>query len=241
MSRLLKVTGGVVLGLTMLTPMLHAETSVGTSTVGVSATVLGVNTLTAEPRNVSDDQPAPGVAFGSVSPGGSAWSELADQYLRVAVNDNAASWRLRAYSNNFASPPSTATWGFQYGGLIGNVAGAKAPGAWLTNPNAIPGGPGVGNPADGTSNGWTFLKDFHDVDDPGAAGDSSFAGSDADGYTNIAFGSPSFTRIVRPNIGGGSEALATPTSPFFFYLEADFSASPADSYSGTYVLELINQ
>lgn len=224
------------------TPALRAETRVAGSTVPVSLVVAGVNTLNSQIKNVSDNANAANVTFPSFSGPQSSWSLVANQYMQLSVDDNSVGWRLRLYSNNFTSQPSTTTWGFQYGGLIGGP-GAKIPMAWLLNPNTIPGGPGIGvpaNPANSTINGWTFLKDARDVDDPAAAGDSSFVGADAGGYTNIAFGSPAFTRIVRPNLAGGSEALATTTSPFFLYFKGDVSAAPASSYTTNLVLDLIN-
>jgi hypothetical protein len=238
-----RLTGfGAALAATLAVSSLYAETQVGVSSVAVSATVTGVNSLTTDIRNISDDSEASAVAFGTVSSGGPAWGTLPNQYVRVRVQDNAASWRLRSYTDNFDSRPSTATWGLQYGGLKGASPGAKVPMGWMALPNTVPNGPGTGNPADGTSNGWTFLKDEHDVDDPATVGnDEGFPASDQAGYTNIAFGSPSFTRVVRPNISGGSEALGNPTDPFYWYVEGDFSSAPATTYSGNIVLELINQ
>ena len=227
---------------------LHAETRVAGTTVPFSATVVGVNSLTTQLKLVSTNVNQSSATFPIITGTQSTWSVLAQQYVETRVSDNALAWELRVYSNNFPTTvPSTTTWGRQYGGLIGNVSGAKVPMAWLVNPNPIGNpGPATGNPVNSIANGWTFLKDTRDVDDPSTpivvsppSGDESFAASDDAGFTNIAFGSPNFTRIVRPN-AGGSEALATTTSPFFVYFEGDFASSPAASYSTNLVLELIN-
>ncbi len=225
------------------TPELRAETRVTGTTVTVSITIApSANPLTTQLKNVSGDANAASVAFPSFSGPQSSWNLVASQYMLVTVDNNSLAWRLRLYSNNFTSQPSTTTWGFQYGGLVGSVPGTKIGMAWLTNPTAISGGPGIGSPADPANssiNGWTFLKDARDVDDPIAAGNSSFGAADADGYTNIAFGSPGETRIVRPNVGG-SEALGTPSTPFYLYFKGDVSTAAAAVYGTNLVLDLIN-
>lgn len=229
--------------LTASLPALRAETQVNGTTIAVTATVIGVNNLITTVKNISNQASTTSITFGAVASPAAVWNNRAQQFVDISVEDNALSWRLRLYSNNFGSAPSTTTWAFQYGGLIGNVAGAKAPGAWSVLPDTGVvqfGGPGAGNPATGTVNGWTFMKDLHDADDPSTVGNESFAAADATGYDNIAFGSPSFTRIIRPNVVGGSDALSATFSHFYLFLESDFSSSPAASYSTNLVLDLLN-
>lgn len=249
MKTALKKVAGLAVALfvaaVVAAPAVRAENRVAGTTVTVSITIApSANPLTTQLKNVSDDLNAANVAFPAFSGPQSSWTLVASQYMQVTVDNNALAWRLRLYSNNFTEQPSTTTWGFQYGGLKGNVDGAKIPMAWLVNPNTIPSGPaatvgGIADPANSTINGWTFLKDARDVDDPVAAGDSSFGASDLGGFTNIAFGAPSFTRIVRPNVGG-SEALTTIASPFYVYFKGDVSAAPAASYTTNLVLDLFN-
>ncbi len=229
------------------TPELRAETRVTGTTVTASITIAAsTNPLITQLKNISNDANAASVAFPSFSGPQSSWSLVASQYMQVNVNNNSLAWRLRVYSNNFTSQPSTTTWGFQYGGMIGNVAGTKIGMAWLTNPTIIgapgpnPASPtGITDPANSSLHGWSYLKDARDVDDPVAAGDSSFSAADGAGYTNIAFGSPGETRIVRPNVGG-SEALGTPASAFYLYFKGDVSNAAAATYNTNLVLDLFN-
>ncbi len=238
--------GLLLAAISVTTSVAFAETQVRSSSITVSASIVGVNTLFTEIRTIAaagEGDVATVIDFVGAESGAPEWTNLPAQYVKVAVTDNALSWRLRTYTNNFANETtiSTTTWGTQYGGLKGDVDGAKASLAWLCNPTAIPNGPAVSvdgyvTPSSGTVNGWTFMKDARDEGET-----SSFSASDEGGYTNIAFGSPSFTRIVRPNIAGGNEALASRTAPFYYYIKADFSSAPAAEYDTTLVFELLNQ
>lgn len=223
-----------------------AETSMFTSSIDVSASVLTTSLILPQILNISNDLENTAIAFGSVNSDALAWANQPAQYIKLTVTDNSAAWRLRAYSDNYTEAPATSTWGYQYGGLRGAVDGAKIPMGWLVNKTVLAGGPVLGNPSLGVTNGWTFLKDIHDVRDPlftnpdGTPGDNSFAAADLAGYTNIAFGGAAYTNIVRPNVSTGSESLATPTTPFYMYLEGSFNAAVATSYTGALKLELIN-
>jgi hypothetical protein len=240
------MVAGLFLAVASVVPqLLLAETTVGTFNVTGTASVLGVNTLKTSVLKKVDNTATTGIAFGSISTGVGSYASTPAEYVRIEVDDNAPNWRLRAYTKNFpiATNPtiSTTTWGFAYGGLRGAVDGAKAAMGWFCSSNIITGGPATGNPGATTSVGWTFLKDERDVDDPGTTGtgkDESFSASAA--YTNIAFGGASFTRIAKPAVTGFSEQLATRTSPFFWYLEADFSVAGATTYTSAITLELMN-
>ncbi|OGS19241.1 MAG: hypothetical protein A2219_08680 [Elusimicrobia bacterium RIFOXYA2_FULL_50_26] len=241
MKRSIKLAVAVLAVATLASRIVCAETSVATNNISASASITAVNTLTTELLKIADNTLSAALAFGNVSSGGTAWNTLPESYVKVTVQDNSVAWRLRIYSDNYDTAPSTAVYGYSYGGLRGDVTGSKVPMAWLNNTTLIAGGPAVGNPVVGTTNGWIFLKDEKDVDDPLLADDQSFIGSDAVGYTNIAFGAASYTRIVRPNVTGLSEELTTPTAPFYLYTEGDFSSAPAATYTGTIKLELLNQ
>jgi hypothetical protein len=233
MTKKLGIIAGSLLVASSFVSAVRAETSVGITNINVTATVPGVNTLTAEVRNLSDNALVTDLAFGSVPSSVGVWSSQPGQHVVLAVDDNSVSWRLRTYTKNFATAPSTTTWGATFGGLIGAVAGSKIPMGWLNNPTSLaPGGPGLGDPANGTTNGWTFFKDSFEGD---------FVSADAGGYTNIAFGGAAFTNIVRPNLPAGSEGLTPRTTPWFFYVEGSFNNAPSTSYTSTLVLELLNQ
>lgn len=234
----------------LLPAVAQAEISISSATVPVTATVEGTNVLTAQTKNIVGNTDATTITFGAIAATPALWGNLAQQYIGVSVLDNAPSWRLRSMTNNFTTQPSTTTWGFAYGGLVA-TNGAKAPMAWLNNTTLLPAGPVTGNPATEPAKGWTFLKDMRDVDDPATLStttangfgnhDESFPAADAQGYTNIAFGAPSFTRIVRPNATGGSDELTNTNDAWYFYVEADFKSSPAASYTSILILELLNQ
>jgi hypothetical protein len=223
-------------------PALRAATTVDTYNTSVTATVGAVNAFTRNIRKIADNSADTAISFGAQSSAAPLWGSKPSQYLALSIDDNAPSWNLRVYTDNFASLPATATWGYQYGGLKGNVDGAKAAMGWMVLPNTdtnASGGPGLGNPADGSTNGWTFIKDKSDQDDPSTASDDSFAGFP--GYLNVAYGASSFTSIVRPNLTGGAEQLPARTDPFYMYFEGNFNGAPAASYSANLKLELINQ
>jgi len=225
----------------------RAETIVAVNTADVSATVTGLSALFTDVLKMSDNSAVVDrtLKFGTIAGNPAAWSNKPGEAIKIKVDDNALSWRLRTYTDNFATAPSTTTWGFNFGGLKGNVDGAKASMGWMILPDTgthAAGGPGTGDPSQVPPNGWTFVKDAKDYDDPNtAASDESFASSDGAGYTNVAFGTASFTRIVRPNIGGGNEALASRDADFYYYAEANFNGATAATYGTTIKFDLINQ
>ena len=240
------------------------NTSIDKKTVNITASIAPVNTLTTELKNISDNSAATGIAYGSIS-NPQSWGNLAQQYIKVTVDDNAASWRLRVLTDNF--PTSTIDqdfknlWGYAYGGMVGPLtSGAKTPMGWRNS--ATLSAPNTGDPGANPTVGWTFIKDIKDVDDPATTKkddpatpkneeeNESFTFADTAGYTNVAYGGAGYTRIAKPEQpddpntpvnDAGSIPLATRSTPWFFYLEADFSNSPAASYSSSLVLELLNQ
>ena len=246
--KLSAVVAAGILGVILLVPSraTAVETTVAGTTISVTASVSGVVNLSTQPKNITDNSNAAGLTFTTVTSKPAAWSNRSLQYVQISVDDNAISWRLRTYSNNFSTYTnkpnsiSTTTWGFAYGGMVSGTQGAKVSMAWLANVTLLT--PTVGNPALGTTNGWTYLKDFNDVDDPNTnPAIESFPVADSQGYTNIAFGSPAFTRVVDPRASGSSNSLTATNDSWFLYFEGDFNSSPAASYSTNLVLELLNQ
>lgn len=240
--------GAVLIATAFIQNVVHAAV-VATKPVDVSATVTGLSDLKTEVKTIVGDVDGTALTFGTVGAGAGDWANQPTQYVKVTVDNNAAlSWRLRSYTDNFApiapadKSAHIAVWGEQFGGMKGSVAGAKAGLAWLVNPTTIAGGPGLGNPVDGKTNGFTFLKDKQDFDIVVTTStDESFAVADAAGYTNVAFGAPTFTRIVRPNLAAGNEALATRNAPFYYYVEGNFGGAVATSYGTTIKFDLINE
>lgn len=240
--------GAVLIAAAFIENTVHAAV-VATKPVTVSATVTGLSDLKTEVKTIAGDVDDTSLAFGTVAAGVGEWANKPAQYVKITVDNNAAlSWRLRSYTDNFApiapadKAAHVAVWGEQFGGLKGAVAGAKASLGWLVNPTTIAGGPAVGNPVDGTTNGFTFLKDKQDFDIAVTTStDESFSVADAAGYTNMAFGAPTYTRIVRPNVAGGNEPLATRNTPFYYYVEGNFGGAVATSYATTINFDLINE
>lgn len=243
----------------------RAETIVAVNTVDAVATVNVVDDLYTDVMLMSDNSLVGDrtLRFGDISGTPALWSNKPAQAVKIKVDNNGQSWRLRTYTENFpATTPSTTTWGWNFGGMKAGD-GAKAAMGWMILPDTGThafGGPGTGNPADGSvkstsgviigGNGWTYLKDSKDYNDPSNdvivdgknTKDESFTGSDTAGYCNIAFGGPSNTNIVRPNIDPGNEALVGGRdADFFYYAEANFNGSPGGSYSTTIKFDLINE
>jgi hypothetical protein len=255
LRKMLKKIG--IMGLALMSMILiktskaHALTMVGSSTFTVGATVTGVSTVTATLKLITTNVVVPGGSFTTLA-SSKSWDSEADQYVDLTVNDNAISWRMRTYTNNFSTSssfysPSTATWGLQYGGLVStNTAGGKASMGWQASTSTVAGGYNInrttstGNPADPLT-GWTFYKDAQDDWAVSFATDAAkFYNADATGYTNIAFGGNGSTNIVEPLVTGGSVTLPKATQDFFLYWDADFSTAGAASYKATVLVELIN-
>lgn len=243
----------------------RAETVVAVNTVDAVATVNVVDDLYTDVMIMSSNALTPTrvLDFGTITGTPALWSNKPLQAVKIKVDNNAQSWRLRTYTENFpAATPSTTTWGWNFGGMKAGD-GAKAAMGWMILPDTgthAAGGPGTGDPANGSikstsnviigGNGWTYLKDSKDYNDPSNdiivdginTKDESFTGSDAAGYCNIAFGGPSTTNIVRPNIDPGNELLSSGRDgDFFFYAEANFNGAPGGSYSTTVKFDLINE
>jgi hypothetical protein len=246
--------GAAVIAVAFASTLVHSAPA-DSKDVDVSATILGVGRLTVSTHKIADDTlVAPNkINFGSVENTVGEWSTLPTEYVKVTVEDNETAWKLKTYSDNFGGVlPDTTTWGWQFGGMIATGRpGAKVALGWLANPTLIAApGPGTGNPANGRAvdidgkwiaggNGFTYLKDKADGDAPEQEGDQSFHMEDD--YINIAQGSFSETRIMRPNLEAGNEKLDTQTTPFYVYVEGQFNGAPPAVYSTTIKLDLVNE
>lgn len=247
----------------------RAETIVAVNTVDAIATVSVVDDLYTDVMIMSNNN-LTGVRtldFGTINGTPALWSNKPLQSVKIKVDNNAKSWRLRTYTDNFAAIVSSnahiANWGYNFGGMKAGV-GDKAGMGWMILPDTgthASGGPGTGDPQFGSikstttgkitgGNGWTYLKDFQDFNDPSNdvivdgknTKDESFVGSDTGGYCNIAFGNPSSTTIVRPNVDPGNEALlGGRLADFYYYAEANFNGSAGGSYTTTVKFDLINE
>ncbi|MEE9316402.1 MAG: hypothetical protein V3U97_04760, partial [bacterium] len=173
-----------------------------TKSVPASATVTGVSTLSVEPVTYGGGTAA-AIAFGSVSPG--AGFLAAPQYVKVDHDDNSLAWEIKIYTDNFATEPSTTTWGYNYGGMIGLVPGARLSMGWharVDNSLTLASAFAAEDPAADPTEGWNFVKDKSDKDIPGTGEDESWLGPLGDAsYANVAYGSPTWQRVIDPLVG----------------------------------------
>src|SRR3989344_7218492 len=89
-----------IFALAILMPsMAQADTTVDGSTVGVTATVSGINDLISQAKNISNNADAAAISFGTIGTRPAPWSTPSQQYIEMSVNDNAPAWRVRAYTN----------------------------------------------------------------------------------------------------------------------------------------------
>jgi len=219
-------------------------------TFTASASVAAVNSFTAVTHNMATDA-AVGTtfSFGAQTNGGGHYAGTPVECLDINVTDNAPLWKMQIYSNNYTTAPSTAAYGFQYGGLKGTTpagiaAGDKVSLIWLASSSTIVNGPALGvSPLTvGATSSWTYMKDMMDIDSPPLLVNASFAEAQTAGYCNIAFGGGAIgTSVVTTNSTTGNGvmvALANPGDRFNVYLRGDFSLAAADSYTGTIKVEL---
>ena len=189
----------------------------------------GQATLPVQAKRISDNGDVFSIDFGSL-PADTA-NRLAPHYVEIDVGSNYGVWELEIYTNNFAAQPSTTTWGYQYGGMKGAIAGNRAPMVWqayritttVSDPPAL-------------LTGWTYLKDKRDVDIPATPppADESWAKAHIDGYTNIAYGGPDYMNVVEP----GTNGVPDTDNKLVVYLGGLFGSAAADTYSTVICFDL---
>lgn len=206
-----------------------AETSVQSVNVNVTATVANPNTVTTQIKNIADNANAAAMGFGTINGSQPSWSNMALQYVQISVQDNAPTWNLRAYTNNFEGVSiDTTTWGTDfYGAMLSQTLGGKKIYLNHTVNTAAPVG-GVAPVAPMAGGSGTVWKIVQDRNDSGYN----------PGYINIAVGGPDYTKIFPQDSDG--IVLAAPTTPFYWYVEGNFNAVAADSYTAKFKLELVN-
>jgi hypothetical protein len=216
-----------------------AYTSILIRSFTATASVGAVNTFTAQPLTIATNATATGFTFGAQS-NGAPYISVPLEYMSISVNDNSALWKLQTYTNDFATQPSTTTWGLSYGGLIGATAGDKVSMVWQVLTSTVAGGPVLGVLPGQTGSFWTYFKDKMDVQSNTGLDTTSFAAAQAAGYCNIAYGGASIgTTAIVDSATGGQVALPSKQTPFDMYVRGDFSTAPADpTYTGTVIVEL---
>jgi len=212
---------------------------VATGGVPASATLQPVNTLSVQPVPYAGGT-ATSISFGTVSPG--AGFLVPAQYIKVVHDDNSLAWEIKVYTSNFATEPSTTTWGYNYGGMIGKVPGARLPMGWHARvDNSLTSKFAAGDPAADPSVGWNFVKDKDDKDNPGTTGDESWLGPKGDAaYANVAFGGPGYQNIINPQ---DAEDYSDPDTDKTFVVEVEgcFGSATADTYSTTIYFDLVHK
>jgi hypothetical protein len=242
--------GAAIVSAAFLSNVVHAAVA-QSGLVGVGAVVSeSPSTLDIRVLDIATGDVAANVNFGSPSNAVPVWSTLAPNVVEIKVV-NANSWELKTYTDNFAGVPPTdqQLWGTQYGGMIDAAkVGKKVGMGWALKTSRVPATDvTVGNPSDGKINGFTYLKDKSDQDDPATVGADANEGFDmGSGYINVAFGGYTETNIVIPTktdpVTGGfaPTLLANPGDPFFCYFEGNFSGASAATYETTVHFDLVN-
>jgi hypothetical protein len=215
--------------------------------VFASATLEVVNTLTVQPVPYAGGT-APKIDFHSI-PAGRAFAS-ATEYIKVTHDDNSLAWEIKIYTNNFATEPSTTTWGYNYGGMIGLVPGARLPMAWHAETADFVSSPfAVGSATTTPSVGWNFVKDKRDKDIPGTPEDESWLGpNDAGehgkgtaGYANVAYGGPDYQKVIDPRVGSPEYGYLDGDKIFTVEVEGISSAASADTYGTTISFDLVHK
>lgn len=208
--------------------------------VDASATLQGVNTVSVKAVNYGGSGTT-AIAFGTVLPGEGFLA--APQYIKVDHDDNSLAWEIKIYTDNFGTEPSTTTWGYNYGGMIGLVPGARTPMGWHARvDNSLTSAFAAGDPGAETSVGWNFIKDKRDKDIPGTAEDESWLGPEEDAaYANVAFGWPGNQRVVDPLVGSPDWSYEDGDKTFVVEVEGCFGDASADTYSTTISFDLVHK
>ena len=206
-----------------------------TATVPASGTMSAVTSLSAQAKKISDNTVVAAIDFGTISV---LANKLAPQYVWITVASNvlgaSGAWELEIYTNNFATAPSTTTWGYQYGGMVdtGADGGHRVPMVWQAYRSTTT----VTDPPANLS-GWTYVKDKRDLDIPGTGPDESWTSAHNAGYTNIAYGGVDYVMVVEP----GTTGLLDTDNTFAVYLGGQFGAAPSDTYSTTMRFDLYHE
>ncbi len=193
-------------------------------------------------RNFSDNTITNNIEFGTIA--ATQDYKLADQYLEVIFISSKPAWQIDIYTDNFdlinTTHPvtgekfiSTATWGYQYNGLINSSCkGCRMPLGWKVF-DSTPVSPSPNDPS--TEDSWFYIKDKSDVDDPGpeAPGDQSWEYAQKGRYTSFVYGGVDYACLED-----GSDC----TMPAYLCIEAVAKyAAGGFAYSGTIWLDLFIQ
>lgn len=212
----------------------------GSVTVGAVVTE-SPSTLELDVLNiVSGNTVTGGINFANPSNNVPEWSTLAEQVIRLRVQ-NANGWELKTFTDNFPGVvPDETKWGLQYGGMVDvGRLGKKVGLGWAVKTSRLQASEvGSGNPADNTVNGFTYIKDKADKDLPTLTGDQSFKYTD--GYINVAFGNFNETNVIVANAANPIVKLADKGDYFYYYVEGNFSGASAATYETTIHFDLYN-
>lgn len=212
---------------------------VATDNVPASATLGGVSTLSVEAVTYGGSTVG-AIAFGTVSPGADFLTP--PQYVKVDHSDNSLAWEIKIYTDNFATDPSTTTWGYNYGGMIGLLPGARLPMGWHARvDNSLASAFVAGDPGAMVSVGWNFTKDKRDKDIPGTVEDESWLGPTGDAaYANIAYGNQAWQRVIDPLVGPPDYSYEDTDKTFVVEVEGCFGEASADTYGTTISFDLVH-
>jgi hypothetical protein len=182
--------------------------------IGSRALADGVLTIT--PKNFTDNSPAAGLTFSTIYP--TDTYKVPQQYFEVSYVSTRPVWQIDVYTDN-----STADTGYQSGGLINqSTHTSRMPLGWKVFAST-PSVPSTGDPSV-PDNGWFWLKDKNDNDDPGTYGDESWSHAQKEQYTTFVYGGQTYSYLKDGPLAA---------SPVYLCLEAimDGVAGGATYYS----------
>ena len=240
--------GAAIVSVAFFSNAVHAGRA-DLQTVGVGAIVSeSPSSMLVKVLDIESGTEVPSVDFGSPLNNVGPWSTLAPHVVEIKVV-NANNWELKTYTDNFnfgVDPlPDPVKWGIQYGGLVDTAKVGKKVGlGWSVKTSRLAASQiTTGTPVDNKINGFTFVKDKSDQDDPDLAENQGF--DITSGYINVAFGGYEETNIVDPTKSDDNgeflpTKLANNDDPFYYYLEGNFSGASAATYSTVVNFDLVN-
>lgn len=229
----------------------EAATTDKTVSVTASGSITGATALSVTPASIT---------FGTTSV--DAYPTIpADSKIKITYSSNYNPWKMRIYTNNTQVAlydPVTKLGMIAKGGLATAAGKAVVPCKWVAKVGTSASVPTLAVYKAGSN----YVKDLRDQDDPatvddpavpGVQNDESWATSDAQGYTNIAYGGPGGGYCIDPLnqlVGHENEGDAiTPTTGVAIYiigLWGTSGATPAipagaGSYSAAFGFDLFHE
>lgn len=229
----------------------EAATTDKTVSVTASGSIAAVTALSVTPASIT---------FGTTT--ADAYPTVpADNKIKITYSSNYNPWKIRIYTNNTQVPlyvPATKAGTIAKGGLATADGKAIVPCKWVAKVGTSASAPTLSVYLAGSN----YVKDLRDQDDPatvddplvaGIQNDESWATSDAQGYTTIAYGGPGGGYCVDPlnqTVGqenrGDAVTSTTGIAVYVIGLWGTSGATPAipagaGSYTATFGFDLYHE